>query len=74
MVTGIIYMSAERNPNRKDAGVSTAVRILGRVLRDTLAELDREMARSESEREQSMLWRMRSNVCKVIKALIGHEK
>lgn len=54
--------------------MSTAIRVLGRVLQRKLVEIDREIVRSQSERESAYLWRVRSNVRKVLKALIGHNE
>ena len=47
---------------------------LGRVLKHKLEELDREIARACTEHEQSYLWRVRGNVRRIWKALIGHEE
>jgi hypothetical protein len=51
--------------------MSRAIRVLRLVLKQKLSELDREMAQSQSERESAHLWRVRTNVRKVLKALVG---
>jgi hypothetical protein len=45
---------------------------LARVLKHRVHELDQEIVRSTSERESAFLWRLRTSVRKLIKALAGH--
>ena len=52
--------------------MSYIINALERVLRDKIVEIDYEIIHSKSEREVAMLWRVRSNIRKVAKALIGH--
>ncbi len=52
--------------------MSTVVRALARVLRDRLSEIDQEIVRSQSEREAAWLWRVRTHVRQMLRALCGH--
>lgn len=67
-------MSDERNPNPGAPRVSQMVDALSAVLSHRLEELDREIIQSTSEREVAALWRVRSIVRKVLRALCGHEQ
>lgn len=51
--------------------MSQLIDALSHVLRDRLAELDGEIIKSQNEREVAALWRVRSAVRKILKALTG---
>jgi RNase P/RNase MRP subunit p30 len=53
--------------------MSQLIDALSHVLRDRLAEIDREIIRSQSEREVALLWRLHTGLRKLLRALVGHE-
>lgn len=53
--------------------MSQLIEALSAVLSHRLQELDREIIHSQSEREVAWLWRVRTGVRKLCRALLGHE-